>query len=469
MAIPFSSYSNRDEQSYSNQSGARGATVAIIHPMGTIPLSPLIILVTGPLLLAACSDSGPTPSTSPADPPQAAPAVVTTPLSPTPVPTTVAQPSECCPVLEGYPRLVPTPTYTPTATPTPTPTSTPLPTDTQSLLAILEGIEEAVRAAEEFEAAGTTLLLDGDPTYDEQQELTEQLERSAPVLAAYIGQNHDDVDALVLQGRLLRAHAIMTSLDAKLAQIRGDLDPEGLMAQMQTPLDRVLDLEPDNAEAHYWKGRLYGIGDPFGLDGEHLEKAVHFGKLAVALAPENLAYREALAIYLFTAQRLDEALDVFLDVGAEDHHMYQLLADHHQVPLPEGALLDRSRTQAQADRHVLRPRLSQTYPHPSLRFPVYWVAQRASEIEAFYQGHWPSFKLVDVEGSAVGSGFAKTVASPFRPRQSQPATTYDSDLDVLIVVIEAQVPAWAQARLSSDSVISQIIIMNFRKYGPEDP
>src|SRR3989449_11102775 len=106
-------------------------------------------------------------------------------------------------------------------------------------------------------------------------------------------------------------------------------------------LHRVLALEPNNAEAHSWKGRLYGLSFGwrslfYGVNDTsdsvapqyraYADSALRFARRAVELAPQQVSYREALALFLVFADRRDEAAAVVGDVAGGRHPTFCILS-----------------------------------------------------------------------------------------------------------------------------------------------
>ena len=106
--------------------------------MGFRWLAPMLTVVAGVALLAACGGDDPTPTTTTASSPTPTSPVLptATPTSPTATPTTPPEPT---PSPTPSPTAVPEPTATPTTAPSPTATATatPMPTSSASLTVTL--------------------------------------------------------------------------------------------------------------------------------------------------------------------------------------------------------------------------------------------------------------------------------------------------------------------------------------------
>ncbi len=114
-------------------------------------------------------------------------------------------------------------------------------------------LRDAERVAARFEEAET----EGDASI--QVELWEQVERSLDQTEAYLESHPDDPTALLLYVRLGRItvsaeQSEFTVCDGAIVP----LDTTDQYAPLHMALDRMLALEPSNAEAHYWKARIRG-------------------------------------------------------------------------------------------------------------------------------------------------------------------------------------------------------------------
>jgi hypothetical protein len=265
-------------------------------------------------------------------------------------------------------------------------------------------------------------------------------------LAAYLEAHPDDVDALILFGRLGRIQTVVQPIViVEGRQEQFDIEPS------QAALHRALELDPGRADAAYWQARLYGLSQPtIEADGvvmrtRNLEMALSFARLAVSLAPDNEQYREALALYLFEAEELDEALRVMdegVALGGDPMGPIRLLlADLVALPLPATAEFLADETDSQVDS------VGALLDFARLRIRVHLVPQSADQLESFYSDHFPGFTLFDCEplgqastGTAVLClQFLTPDDDTFRPASSSEQLAQSRERrseGILMVVIE---------------------------------
>jgi len=248
----------------------------------------------------------------------------------------------------------------------------PRPTPADSLRAL----EELIRRVE---AEGEDEL--GDLHPPDATPVIEEVERARASLAARLLGHPQDVAALILWARIARHDSLAASYAA---------------------LDRALELEPRNPEAHYWKGRLRGeptmTEDSLGTQRQNLEDAVGHLRTAVELAPQNVAYRRTLAVCLVDQGKAGEARTVMSAVTGGENLLLLLLSDVEALPIPDGTLL-----RAGLDAYVYGVgslealgRIGRT-DQPRLRLRVYRLSMNAAAVEAFYRSHWPGFRFVPMD------------------------------------------------------------------------
>lgn len=159
-------------------------------------------------------------------------------------------------------------------------------------------------------------------------------------------------------------------------------------------LDRVLATEPHNAEALYLKGRLsVGVvrADEVGFEQKGLERAIPLLRQAAEYAPDNLKYREFLALFLADAGRPGEGKDV-LRAAQKNHPMIPLLEDLEAVSAPEGGeyfvghAISMSIMEAMGNAGIA--------DHLHLRLRTYLYTKNVSQIEAFYASRFPGFRFL---------------------------------------------------------------------------
>ena len=164
-------------------------------------------------------------------------------------------------------------------------------------------------------------------------------------------------------------------------------------------LDKALANEPDNAEANYWKGRLYGIKENVasGVDVEFIfrdyENALKYIKTALSLDPENIEYMETLSLYLAADRRFEEAR-IFTKIANDGNlPVYQLLKDLQIFPLPPSVIFLPEETKQMTKSIKEKGDLGD---FPILRVHVFAVPLSAEGLGEFYEERLPEFKLFEV-------------------------------------------------------------------------
>src|SRR5882672_6638445 len=218
----------------------------------------------------------------------------------------------------------------------------------------------SVSAGQATPVAGTGSLVDRVAAFVDSAEAAEGGQNAQGVadaaaqLATYLSSHPNDVRALILSARLGRLRQGAQPLVVQggdsaptLASLAAEYAPH------HAALNRALALEPNNAEVHYWKARLYalshnwmgtlyGVTEPpaaaAALAKAYADSAVRYGRRSVALAPEQVSYREALAVYLILTRREQEAAVVLRGLDSGSHPMSLLLADWQAMPVPAGAV-----------------------------------------------------------------------------------------------------------------------------------
>jgi tetratricopeptide (TPR) repeat protein len=239
-----------------------------------------------------------------------------------------------------------------------------------------------------------------------QETLMERLEQTGKALASHLQVNPSDVDALIISARLDRFRLMMEPIIFS----KGDEPPDisGRYAPIHEKLDRALALQPNNAEAHYWKARLYGVRHPvirqdrFYMEIADIDQAIKHARRAVELEPANVVYREALALYLIQADKSSEALEVIRPVANGQHPIYLLLNDLEALPIPTSAVLSAGDTENFAQMEMERGRI---HDYPLLRVHVYVVPMTVAKLQEFYAGYWNGFEFYpppDLEGMGNG-------------------------------------------------------------------
>ena len=169
-------------------------------------------------------------------------------------------------------------------------------------------------------------------------QLTDNIRQARKELDAHIESHQNDIEALIISVRLSIIEKLVTP--TMISKGKEPSDPNELFVPQHLNLDQALKLQPDNAEAHYWKARLYGIRPPtISASGRlekkniDLDKAIHFARKAVQLDPQNVRYREALALYLIDGQHRKEALEVMNTRATKRNPIYILLKDIDAFPV----------------------------------------------------------------------------------------------------------------------------------------
>ncbi len=279
-------------------------------------------------------------------------------------------------------------------------------------------------AANELEIEGARKLVEqietGEVYSFSPEQLTHEIDQAKQALDARLELRQDDIEALILSVRL----SIFEEVAIPSVLSKGNPPPESksLFSSQHSSLDRVLKLQPDNAEVNYWKARLYGIQPPTIGEGGRLlkrpidlDKAIYFARKAVQLDPKNVGYREALALYLVDGQYRKEALEVMSATVTEDNPVNILLNDLDAFPLPEGTTFLKEDSQSFGVMQMLRRRITNL---PQLRVRVFIVPMGSSAIEAFYRRQWPKFKLLSQDSAGPFAQYLKFEVSGVSPAAS---------------------------------------------------
>lgn len=222
---------------------------------------------------------------------------------------------------------------------------------------------------------------------------------TASALESYGKSHPDDVEVILLSARLGRLQEVLAPVTAGAPHVEEDLKAAATRIHahidaLESLLDHAIVITPRNAEAYYWKARLYGIRTPPLLatlvknDVRDMDRATDAMKKAVELAPGVVLYNETLASYLVESQRFSEAATSLSGVAGGRHPMYLLLKDLEQVHVPPGAVPDFAGT----ERLVEMKRESGEMPdYANLRIRSWAIPGSAAGVEAFYRAKWPGF------------------------------------------------------------------------------
>ena len=197
----------------------------------------------------------------------------------------------------------------------------------------------------------------------------------------YLSQNPTNVQALILYAHI----GIALGSD---------------VAKLHEALNKALEKEPENAEAHYWKARLYGTTEKVILDGKtsykfsDYDKAVKFAKKAVELNPANDLFRETLVLYLAEKRKFEEARVFIKNTRGGKHPVYLLLRDLQYFPLHINTVFLPGETEnlmkAVKDKGEITD-------YHSLRVHVFSVPLSAEGLEEFFEKFLPEFNLFEIK------------------------------------------------------------------------
>jgi len=190
-----------------------------------------------------------------------------------------------------------------------------------------------------------------------------QLEDAVNDLMIYLPNNPFDAQALILFARSGR----QILMSRPLSEVRQDsIAAQNEFMTLHSALDEVLAQQPENAEALYWKARLYGTRLRVARSGvtdhafANLDEAIRFAKRAVELAPENVVYRS----------------------------IYLLLSDWKALPLPKEAVFF-----PDINERFVKEKMT----YADLRTGAYLLPITAAAFETFYRSHWPGFQLFKLQ------------------------------------------------------------------------
>lgn len=173
-------------------------------------------------------------------------------------------------------------------------------------------LAEAERVAKDAE----TWELTGAGAFGEGQTRAPGLLKASERLGVYLKAHPEDVGALLLQARVLRALIVVTPVAIKLEDQGSHVtagDTTTVRRDALAALDKIVALDPKNAEAYYWKARTLMLSNQVAVQvgaEQALDPfpAIDAAKRAVNLAPENTTFREYLALGLMGTGRRDEGL-----------------------------------------------------------------------------------------------------------------------------------------------------------------
>ena len=308
----------------------------------------------------------------------------------------------------------------------------------------------------------------GRPTHAE-------IERVSKDLFAWLKSHPDDAEVLIVSARVMWMENLLEPMVLNPGEGKPP-DPALSFEPAHRLLDRAIALQPQNAEAHYWKARLYGVivpdfsGDALEYRPVDGEQAVVFGRKAVALAPADTQYAATLAQYLAGRQESQEAMRVLAaSPGGQRHPLYTLLHDFDILPLPEKAVYERTAARNVAMAQAERGELAD-YRYERVR--AYVIPAPAGEVEAFYKKHWPQFQLGKGETSNDGVRmtawqFALRLSNDtWKPERSMPRRTEDVMVGVLTELRD--VPPEARKKMPAEvgDLYCMLLFVDYRVLVP---
>ena len=190
------------------------------------------------------------------------------------------------------------------------------------------------------------------------------------------------------------------------------------LSAAEAALERVLAVEPRNAEALYYKGRIQARLVRAGnlRKRADLNGAVSLLRQAVESAPMNVRYRSTLVLFLHEQGLAGEANSMLGAIRKNDP-VSRLLEELAAVPIPEGSeyLVDHP-LEGAALMELLASETVEDYLRLRLRF--YRIPKSRTEVEAFYAARMPGFRFMRAGESGTESDylqFVRLVSGAARP------------------------------------------------------
>ena len=232
-------------------------------------------------------------------------------------------------------------------------------------------------------------------------------------------------------------------------------------------------MNPKNAEAYYWKAKLYGIRH-IGFRKEKvtwvyvdLDKAIQFARRAVEFAPMNSSYRESLAFYLAVNDQRREAMQVMRQVDDGHHLLYLVLVDRESVVLPPGTALLVEDTQYKIQQSI-DGGWGVGYPHLQVEQDI--MPLKAADAEAFFRRTWPTFQFFEFDKREInGTGttyiqwlrWQKGKLQPAEKREDIPSQPQEG---IAIILTEFKnTKSHAPFPISVGDIFSIVTIRNYRQ------
>jgi tetratricopeptide (TPR) repeat protein len=298
-------------------------------------------------------------------------------------------------------------------------------------------------------------------------------------LQDHLATSPNDMSALIVQARLARALTLLSPVVIEGGEVRRSsaAGPGDAIAA----LDQAIGVEPDNPEAHYWLARIYGLTTPglsagrISLAPLDLEQAIAHARRAVDLRPAEQSYRQALGMYLATARRYPDAIEVLVGDAAGVELLRLILEDFEAIPLPAEAKYLAHDSALQVESLTTNPRFA-TYTQ--FRARVYVAAGAKSVFETELREKWPTFELYEVQRTKADDG-SETIAfvqalqendgalQPAAERELARAmrTRSDPEGDVIVIVQEVADPSQEtrqRLELADTDRLTLLTLMNQR-------
>jgi hypothetical protein len=241
-------------------------------------------------------------------------------------------------------------------------------------------------------------------------------------------------------------------------------------------LDRVLAAEPHNAEALYLKGRMYGGNrtDQEGSRHDDLGQAIPLLRRAVEFAPNNLRYREFLALFLADQGHPGEGKEI-LRAAQKNHPMIPFLEDLESLSAPEGG--EFLTGDAVSMEMMIALGNAGVADHIQLRLRTYHYAKSPAEIEAFYASRIPGFRFIpekeEPQGTPNSEGeilwmylqFLRVKSGSMKPssQRSELPDLQKAENGIMMTLVEMNVDSSLKRKLSPGEHSCYLILANYRR------
>jgi hypothetical protein len=243
-------------------------------------------------------------------------------------------------------------------------------------------------------------FLDGTGNFD-WSKLPGAVDAAQTQVAEYLASNPDDLGALLLKVRVGRVVNMLRPTVIGSREGGGlQMDTVDHFAPLQDALDHAIALEPDFAEAYFWKARLYSIQRARMEGGEPViradwDLAVEPARKAVVLAPEEDRYRVVLGLCLAQQGDMAAALDTLSEVDKGKNVLFRILQDFGRIPVPESAQPWPRMAEASAEMFAGAPGGLRSFAPQRVR--AFVIPVSSDDLEAFYRNQWPDFSFIPDE------------------------------------------------------------------------